>query len=60
MHSLLRHILLGENRCDFTCTVIAEIEENHSIAFLYGCERLACRIREDYRLDELIGNALVV
>ena len=60
MHSELRHILLGKHCCKLTCAVVAEVEEDDSVAFLDPGERLALSVSNDYRLDELIGNTLII
>ena len=60
VHALFRHILLGENGSDFTCTVIAEVHEDDSIAFLYLCERCTCSICNNYRFDELVGDICII
>ena len=60
MHSELWHILLGKNCCKLTRTVVTEVEEDDSVAFLDSCKRLVIIICNHDRLDELIGHAFVV
>ena len=55
VHSLLRHIGLGQDCSELAGAVVAEVEENHRIALLDSCYRLAA-LGNHHRLDELVGH----
>ena len=60
LHAELGHILLRQCDRQFLRTVIAEIEEDHDVAFADRAERTVLAVDADDRLDELVGHALVV
>ncbi len=60
MHSLGRHILLGENDRKFLGAVVPEIEENDHIVALYRTDRFVLFVHGDDGLDELVAHAVVV
>ena len=55
-HPLLGHILLSEDNSELLGAVVAEVEENHHVAFLDAA--IYCAVNNG--LDELIGHALVI
>ena len=60
MHTLVRHIVLGEDVGELAGAVVTEVEEDYCIAFLYLCLGLAVGAGDNYRLYELVSYICVV
>ena len=58
LHAELGHILLRQCDRQFLRTVIAEIEEDHDVAFADRAERTVLAVDADDRLDELVRHTL--
>ena len=59
VHTLLRHISLGEDGGELACTVVAEVVEDDGVTCLYLAYRLTV-LADDYRLDELISHICII
>ena len=57
VHTLLWHVLLGEDCGELACAVVAEVEEDDCIAFPDFSDCLSVSSCDYGRFDEFVGNA---
>ena len=56
VHTLFRHILLGQHDSQFFCTVVAVVEKDHDITFFD--RTIYCSVVD--RFDKLVGHAFII
>ena len=59
LHTLLRHILLGEHRSNLLGAVVAIVEEDDGVARLDGTHSLAVACQYAW-LNELVGHTIII